>query len=202
MEKNKPAELDIQWMLALQNGDESALQALIQAYQHRLLSLAYRFLQNRADAEEAVQEVFIKVYRARHRYQPGAKFSSWLYTIANRVCLNRLRYQKRHPVRHLEEMTAEQEEAGSENWEQRIPDPKARNGQSAVEALELEERVRNAVAELQPEERMALILDHWEGLPHKEIGEVLGKTVPAIKSILFRARARLKIKLMDYLSKE
>ncbi len=188
---------DVTLIRRWQAGEEAALTALVDKYRERVRAVAYRFLQNQTEAEDIAQETFIRLVQARDRYAPRAKFSSYLFTIANHLCLNALRHRKRHPTQSMDAPVSEEADAPARQW----ADASAK---SAVQVLEEEERlvmVRQAVDSLPPDERMALILDHWEEQPLEQIAEVLRKSVPAVKSILFRARAKLRISLAAYCQK-
>lgn len=188
---------DQAWIERWQGGDETAFTALVEKYRERVRAVAYRFMQNQAEAEDIAQDTFIRLVQARERYRPKAKFSSFLFTIAHNLCLNALRHRKRHPTQSMDAAVSAEEDAPARQW----ADPSA---VPAVQVLEDEERavmVRKAVDQLPPDERMALILDHWEDQPLEEIAEVLRKSVPAVKSLLFRARAKLRISLAAYCQK-
>jgi len=181
-------------MLRWQAGEENVFELLVEKYQRRVLAVAYRFLLNRAEAEDVAQEAFLKLYLARDRYQAKAKFSSFLFTIVNRLCLNVLRRRRRHPMTPLDSGPSDFEESNLRQWK----DP---NAVSAIQDLETQERhnlLLQAVDSLSPEERMAVILDHWENMSFEAIGAILHKSVSAVKSILFRARAKLRDKLAAY----
>jgi RNA polymerase sigma-70 factor, ECF subfamily len=185
---------DLTWIDRWQGGEEAAFTALVEKYRERVRAVAYRFLLNQAEAEDIAQETFIRLFQARDRYRPKAKFSSFLFTITHRLCLNTLRHRKRHPTQSMDAPVSADPEAPARQWS----DPAAL---SAVQVLEDEERlvmVRQAVDNLPPDERMALILDHWEDQPLEQIAEVLRKSVPAVKSLLFRARAKLRTSLAKY----
>lgn len=191
--RDEDADLVRRW----QAGEETAFTALVEKYRERVRAVAYRFLQNQAEAEEIAQETFIRLIQARDRYQPRAKFSAYLFTITNHLCLNTLRHRKRHPTQSMEAQVSGEADAPAQQW----ADPAAR---PAVQVLEDEERmvmVRQAVDQLPPDERMALILDHWEDQPLDEIAKVLGKSMSAVKSLLFRARAKLRTSLAAYYQK-
>ncbi len=188
-----------QLMLHFREGDESAFETLVEFYKSRVVGVAYRFLQNSEEARDAAQEAFLKMYCARDKYHPGTSvFASWLYTIVNRVCLNILRHRRRHPVQRLEpEFGTEGGRSGRQLADSRVGD-----AMLTLLRTETQVAVRKVVAELPETERMAVILDQWEEMSLAEIGRVLDKSVSAVKSILFRARAKLKIKLAGYLDQE
>jgi RNA polymerase sigma-70 factor (ECF subfamily) len=199
MDKKVLIDEHVQLMLRFQAGDESAFETLVEFYKSRVVGVAYRFLQNPEEARDAAQEAFLKMYCARQKYEPGTSvFASWLYTIVNRVCLNILRHRRRHPVQRLEP------EFGTEGGKsgQQLEDSRAEDAMLTLMQAETQAAVRKVVAGLPETERMAVILDQWEEMSLAEIGLVLDKSVSAVKSILFRARAKLKIKLAGYLDQE
>ncbi|MCD4814136.1 RNA polymerase sigma factor [bacterium] len=198
MEKMTQKDEHVQWMLAFQAGDLQAFDKLVQAYRRSVMAIAYRFLQNKEDAEDAAQETFVKMYKAKMRYKPGNKFSSWLFTILNHVCLNMIRYRKRHATTSMDKSL---NEAG-DSLSNHLPDQKAVLASDRVEQDEANQMVRKVIGELSADERMALILDHWEDKSMAEIAEIVNKSVPAVKSLLFRAKAKCRIKLKGYLDWE
>ena len=89
---------DVELMLATQSGDEEAFSELVLRHRTAIVNLTHRYLRNRADADDLAQEVFVKVYRARKRYRPEAKFTTWLYRVAVNACLNEVRNRKNRPT--------------------------------------------------------------------------------------------------------
>ncbi len=183
-------------MQKFQAGDEAAFEQLVEAYKRRVLAVAYRFLQNQQEAEDVTQEAFFRMFRSRDKYRAEGKFSSWLFTIVNRLCLNLLRSRKRHPQESLRLEESEYADQAPRQWE----DKSAPQAAEMLETEETREMVRRAVQGLSPDERMAIILDHWESMSLEMISQVLNKSVGAVKSILFRARAKLRVKMAAYLS--
>ncbi len=197
MPANPETDPHIQLMLRVQQDDEAAFTELVGLYQRRVVGVAYRFLQRLPEAEEAAQETFLRVYQARKKYRPSLKFSSWIFTITHRVCLNLLRHRRRHPAVSLD-AAADGEGRGRPL---QVADPKAGNAEAEMAGAESRLQVQQAVAELPEVERMALILEQWEDLSLREIGGVLHKSTSAVKSILFRARAKLRVRLAPYLER-
>lgn len=175
-----------------QAGDESAFTLVVERYQKRVMAVAYRMLFNRAEAEEAAQEAFFRLYRAKYRYRPSAKFSSYLFTIVHRICLNVLRRRK-HAMVSLDSITTDASTGGAPQW----TDPKATPPAQTLDTRERSDLVVEAIGRLSPEERMAVVLDYWEDMSFESIGAVLHKSVPAVKSLLFRARGKLKAQLQS-----
>jgi len=166
----------VQLMLSFQAGDESAFAALVDHYKARVVAIAYRFLQNQEEAEDAAQEVFLRVYRARKTYRFGPRFSSWIFTIVNRVCLNKLRHCRRHPTISLGSLVVSEDSSS----ERQLEDQQAENAINHLVQTEKQQMVQQAVLELSEQERMAVILDYWEDMSLEMIGEVLNKSIPAV----------------------
>lgn len=177
---------DVELMLALKAGDENAFTELVNRHRDAVVNLAYRYLGNRTDAEDLAQEVFLKVHRARSRYEPAAKFTTWLYRVAANACLNEVRDRRRRPTFAAGE----------------LDDPPAEGAASPVEEAErgeLRERVRAALAELPERQRLALLLNKFHGLGYEEMADSLGMSVPAVKSLLVRARENVRRLIEPYL---
>jgi RNA polymerase sigma-70 factor (ECF subfamily) len=177
-------------MFRVQRGDDTAFGLLMQRHHARLLNLAWRYFGDRAAAEDAVQETFLKVYQARERWRPDAPLQAYLLRVASNVCLSVLR---RHKPLSLDEGPDGAEETRGRT------DPHAVQPDQASEQSELHRRVREAVAALPDRQRMAIVLNKFEGLDYEQVAEHLGLTVPATKSLLHRARMVLKDVLERYL---
>lgn len=167
---------DAERMLRFASGDEAAFDELVRRYGQKLLAFADRFFHNRARSEETVQEVFLRVFEARKRYQPRARFSTWIYTIATRLCLNELR--RRRP--EAQAGGSEAEMFGSASPAQEL------------EAARLARSVQRAVDELPENQRAALLLSRFEDKSYAEIAKILDVSEGAVKSLLFRATDELR----------
>ncbi|MEN8162101.1 MAG: RNA polymerase sigma factor, partial [Myxococcota bacterium] len=137
--------------------------------------------------------VFLRVIRARRRYRPSARFSTWLYRIAFNLCANE-RERRSSGERSLETLAGGAGEAGIEGS---VPEPSTR-----LEKEDLVRAVRAAIAALPERQRMALILARYDELPYVEIAQVLDTTEKAIKSMIHRAREKLRASLAPYLQEE
>jgi len=189
----------VQWMLAYQRGDEAAFDHLVEAYSGQLFALFTRFLGPVPEREDLVQEAFLRVIRARARYEPSARFSTWLYRIAFNLSVNQT--QRADPEQALDG------EGGDG-----LPDDAAttRNALSAhdsdpAQALErgdVVSAVRAAIGGLPEAQRMALILAKYEEMPYAEIAIVLRSSEKAIKSMVHRARENLRARLAPFLQQE
>ncbi len=185
---------DGELMARVRRGDQAAYRALYEKHLAAVARYAARFTGNPARADELAQDVFLQVYRARERWEPRAKFTTWLYTIAHNLCLNEVRrFDYRGRLDPLETPDGEPVE---------LPDPRAEAGDARVSGLELEERLRALLVELPETQRTALLLSRVEGLRYEEIGDVLGCTEQAVKSLIFRATRRLKEGLKEWIQDE
>jgi RNA polymerase sigma-70 factor (ECF subfamily) len=187
---------DAALMQAFQRGDESAFEQLVERHRARVLRLAYRYLGNEAAAEDLAQEAFLRVYRARHRWQPKAKFSTWLYRVTANACLNELRARR---VRKAVEATAPTGPSGEPLFE--AVDEKTAAPDQALLHLETATVVREAVQKLPDDQRLVVVLNKYEGLSYRELADAMNRSVPAIKSLLVRARENLRKQLEPYLSR-
>ena len=185
---------DIRLMLRVRDADDRAAFAeLVERYHARLVAVLHHLVGHPDEADDLAQEVFLRVYRTRARYTPRAKFATWLFTIANNLALNTLRDRKRRPVVPLDP-------ASSGPWPTAAlvadrADPPAHRMQQA----ELADVVRRALDQLNDRQRMAIVLNKFVDMNYAEIAEVMGLSTKAVKSLLSRARARLRECLLPYI---
>src|SRR5437868_4393508 len=183
-------------MLQVREGDAAAFTELVLRYQNRLLTVLEHLVGNREQAEDLAQEVFVRVFKARERYTPEAKFSTWLFTIANNIASNALRSRSRRREVGVPEGN------GAESTPLSLDQlAKAASGAMPTRALdraEQAEMVRSAVASLNERQRMALLLAKFEGMSYQDIAQTMDLSVQAIKSLLSRARVNLKELLTPY----
>lgn len=180
-------------MLRVQAGDREAFRTLFEKHAPAVARFAAGFVGSAARADELAQDAFLRVYRTRASYEPRAKFSTWLYTIAHNLCLNEIR---RHDYRTRVDPDADRE-GDDPAWDP--TDPAPREGESHLAQRELEERVAELIRELPGAQRTALVLSRVEELRYQQIGEILGCSEQAVKSLIFRATQRLKAGLKGYL---
>lgn len=167
------------WVEAARGGDRRAFSQLVEAYMRPVYNLTYRMLGNAQEAEDAAQETFLRAWSRMEQYNVEHKFSTWLFSIANHYCIDRLR--KRRTVQ-----VSIDDNPVLENLHDDDPLPE----QSSLRREQMVE-VQQLMAQLEPDYRTPLVLRYWEDLSYEEIAVTLGLTVPAVKSRLFRARQRM-----------
>ncbi len=185
---------DVRLMQLIARGDTAALEELIGRHQPLVLGTVARMLGSNSDVEDIAQQVFVRVWRSAPRYQPRAKFTTWLLKITRNLVFNEMRRTKRHahvPV---------QPEPDAE--EIPIRDESVSEPDAALLERELQEAIEKAIVDLPETQRMAVVLRRYEDLSYEDIAEVLSLSVPAVKSLLFRARTELRLKLANYLKAE
>jgi RNA polymerase sigma-70 factor (ECF subfamily) len=189
---------DVRLMLRVREGDAGAFEALVQKHQTRLVMVLEHLVGDRTQAEDLAQDVFLRVYKARQRYVPTAKFSTWLYTITHNVASNSIRKSSRRkevnlvsspsgsiPIRPLDTMAKDK----SNLMPTRLADQKEMSGM-----------ILEAIQSLGPRQRMAMLLSKFEGMSYNEIAEAMELTPQAVKSLLSRARSNLRDILEPYLN--
>jgi RNA polymerase sigma-70 factor (ECF subfamily) len=184
-------------MLQVRDDNASAFEELVERYQQRLVSLMSHLVGHRDMAEDLAQDVFMRVYRARKRYEPGSKFSTWLYTIAHNVASNALRSLSRR--REINLVASESGEFHGNPIDAAALAASGLMPTRQLDKAELSEVVKLAVAALNERQRMAVLLNKFEHLSYEEIAEVMELSPSAIKSLLSRARANLRDVLTPYL---
>ena len=195
-------EQDIIWMMRVRGGDRQAFGELVECHQQRVVGTVARMLgSDSADAEDIGQQVFLRVWKSAARYEPSAKFTTWLYTITRNLVFNELRRRKHRPVVSLEsEPPHDHTGRDSGDSSARFEDSLAPSPDATLLQVELQEAINTAIAGLPETQRLALVLRRYEELSYEEIAAVLNLTVPAVKSLLFRARVLLREKLARYLN--
>ncbi len=166
-------------MLRVKDGEEEALAELIDRWQNPLINFFYRSLSSRADAEDLAQTVFIKLYGAASRYEPKARFSTYLFHIARRVLLNEFRRRGRKPV-HL---------FAPEDL------PSASTTDPEIKMFELEEIFQRGLLQMPENHRTAILLLHQQQLSYAEIASIMNASESLVKTWIFRARQLLREEL-------
>jgi RNA polymerase sigma-70 factor, ECF subfamily len=192
------ADPDVRLMLQVRGDDARAFEELMLRYQTRVVSLLAH-LTGRPDlAEDLAQDVFLRIYRARKRYVPGAKFSTWLFTIAGNVASNAQRSRAR---RHEVNLPSSPGDSSSMPIESMAVAASGLMPTRQLDKSELREAVQHAIQTLGERQRMAVLLAKFEHFSYAEIAEVMDLSPEAVKSLLSRARGRLREVLEPYLSR-
>jgi RNA polymerase sigma-70 factor, ECF subfamily len=181
---------DAELMARAARGDMSAFEQLVERHQALVVGTVSRMLGNNSDVEDIAQQVFIRVWKSAPRYTATAKFTTWLLTITRNLVFNEARRRKRHPVNTFDVHEAENARSTNDNGP-RVPDEALLEG-------ELQMAIDMAIRALPEKQRLAVVLRRYEGKSYEEIGEVLNLSVPAVKSVLFRARTQLRDALKRY----
>ena len=183
-------------MLQVQADDAEAFEELTRRFQNRLLKVMEHLVGNADQAQDLAQEVFMRVFRSRKSYIPGAKFSTWLFTIANNVASNALRNRSRRKEINLS--PTQNEENGVQSLETMAKDASGLMPTRQLEKQEQANVVQEAMNTLNDRQRMALLLCKFEHMSYQQIAETMDLSVQAIKSLLSRARNNLKLALQPY----
>ena len=182
-------------MLRVKRGDRAAFEELVVKYQQPIVNLMGRMLGDPVEAEDLAQGAFVQVFRFAHRYRDSAKFSTWLYTIARNLCLNELRRRSRHPAESLD---AAQPDDASQPLHA-VADAREPAAPDRLLRRELEQKVQEALDALPANQRLAVLLCREEDVSYEEIARIVGCSLSATKSLIFRGRETLKQRLKPYL---
>jgi RNA polymerase sigma-70 factor (ECF subfamily) len=187
---------DVGLMLQVRDDNAAAFEELVARYQRRLLTVLAHLVGNHQQAEDLTQEVFLRMYRARKSYEPGARFSTWLFTIAHRVAANSLRDRSRR--REVALRPGDSDPRGSRPSGKTL---QASSGQMPARQLDKAEMcqiVRMSLDALNERQRMAVLLSKFEEMSYADIAAVMEVSLPAVKSLLSRARENLREVLQPY----
>jgi len=167
------------------SGDSDAFRLLVEQHSHAIFRLAYRMTGNEQDAEDVVQETFLRAYRQLDKYEARSSFSTWLFRIASNYSLDLIRMRKRHEDRRERGTSEERDILDTVAMDTPGPDRVVYGGQ-------VKDRVNAALNQLSAQERTAFVLRHFEGLSIDEIGKALGTGTNATKHSIFRAVQKLR----------
>jgi len=182
----------------VKTGDYRAFESLVTRYESKVYRLAIRMLRNPQDAEDALQETFLQVYRGLPGFEGRSTFSTWLFRLATNACLMKIRHRATEPSKllPLEDYFPLQEQGEVPQMVDWADRP-----EEALLSKESREKMMEALEKLPPEYRAVFILRDMEGFSNAETGETLGMSVAAVKSRLHRARLALRGMLSDYFEK-
>ena len=190
--RKQRAPADEELLKRVNEGDTVAFDMIVKKYKLRLLNFVYRFLGNRDQAEELVQETFLRVFRERKNHARISNFSTWIFTIAGNLAKSELRRRKRWRFFSLDQPESD------EGTEFEIPDESQRPDDLAHDRM-IERAVTRAMDTLSPKYREAVILRDIQGFAYEEIAEIIGCPVGTVKSRVNRARLRLQEELKDWM---
>jgi RNA polymerase sigma-70 factor (ECF subfamily) len=190
---------DVRLMLQVRDGSAAAFEELMLRYQVRLVTVLEHLVGRRGQAEDLAQEVFLRVYRSRERYSPEAKFSTWLFTIANNVALNARRSKSRRREVHVE--PADSSGLGGAPLDQMALAASGQMPARQLDKTEMRDVVRLAVGTLNERQRLAVLLSKFEEMSYADIAEAMEMSPQAVKSLLSRARENLRVVLEPYLQR-
>jgi len=181
-------------MNCVKQGDMDAFECLVEAHQAKVIGTVAKMLGDVGDAEDVAQQVFTRVWSSAARYEPSARFTTWLFTIARNLAFNELRRRNRRPASSLDSEAAE--------CAFQVQDSHAKLPSNILIEEETAAAIQKAIDALPPVQRMAVILRRYQDVSYEEIGKILDLSVPAVKSVLFRARTELREQLRDFLGDE
>lgn len=177
-------------VMRLRQRDEAAFTQMVRQYQGRVFGLVYRMLNDRAEAEDLAQEVFVTVFKAIDSFRGDSSFSTWLYRIATNHCRNRIKYLgRRHHNRQVDIQDARETEFDGRMHEP-VPAPDRQ-----LEGEQLAHIIEHAMQEIDADHREVLVLRDVEQLSYEEIAAILDVAEGTVKSRLFRARAALRTRI-------
>lgn len=188
---------DLADLHALQRGEDSALNRVIERWERRLFAFAWRYVRNSTDAQDLVADVFVRFYQQRHRLAEDTKVAAWLFTALANLCRNHHRWRSRHPAYSLTGTAEPGNGAVSYEIAADAPLP--------IQALEHKERLAAlgaAIDRLPPDLKLTLLLHHYERLSYREIAAITGCSEAGIDTRLYRARAKLRAALRPLLERE
>ena len=176
-------------------GNRHAFEVLINRHQRSVLNFIFRFLGNRADAEDLTQEVFLRVWKAAGTYKPDAKSTTWLYRIATNLCINRqhaIRIRRLFVQSHIQEQIQNSKDSSIIGESAGILSPEER-------LIDSEQSVRllNALNELPTSQRVAIVLRIYDEMSYQEIAQIMDRSVSSVDSLLIRAKKNLHRKLVE-----
>ncbi len=183
------ARSDVQLMLDVKAGDNESFELLLQKYRTPLVSFLFRMVRDQATAEDLAQEVFLRVYRARNKYAPNAKFTTWLFRIATNLALNALRDGRYRQMEVSLDQSGQDERPAID-----LPDRQPGVEQQLM-ARDRVALIRHAIQGLPEKQRAAVLLHKYHELDYDEIARILECSESALKSLLFRAYETLRVRL-------
>jgi RNA polymerase sigma-70 factor, ECF subfamily len=181
-------ERDAELMLRVRDGDQASFGLLLEKHRSPVIHFLDRMVQNQAVAEELAQEAFLRVYKSRARYEPTAKFTTWLFRIATHVALNWIRDGRN------EKQQASLDQESPDGTARQVADRSRTAEQELVYQVKLRE-VRQAIRSLPAKQKAAVMMHKYQEMEYAQIADVLSCSESAVKSLLFRAYESLRVRL-------
>jgi RNA polymerase sigma-70 factor (ECF subfamily) len=179
-------------------GERDAYRILVERHSHNVFRLAYRMTGNQHDAEEVVQEAFLRAYQKLGQFAARANFGTWVYRIAANYSIDRMRQRKKEEARRVEPTSGED---GMENNPMSQVQDAGPTPERLTQSVELRKQMEIALAALSESERTAFVMRHWEGCGIEEIAEVLKSNSGAAKNTVFRAVQKLRQALQPFVGR-
>lgn len=186
----KPSDTEL--LKSFRNGCTGSYEELIQRYNSKVFSLAYRLTRNADDAEEVLQDVFVTVYRKIAGFEGKASFSSWIYRVTVNAALMKLRKRRQNRSVGIEDILPDYRNSAL------LKGAQTQEADNLLERAQLSEALEEAIAKLPDEYRPVFVLRDVDGLTSKEVGKILELTIPAVKSRLHRSRLMLRRRLLQF----
>jgi RNA polymerase sigma-70 factor (ECF subfamily) len=177
-------------------GERDAYRVLVERHSQYVYRLAFRMTGNREDAEEVVQEAFLRAYQKLSQFAGNANFGTWVYRIAANYAIDRLRQRKSEDSRREQPRPATENEPEADpltNFKDSAPSPERLAGSAQLAA-----KMKAALETLTPAERTAIVMRHWDGCGIEEISAVLKSSTTATKNTVFRAVQKLRLALKPF----
>lgn len=193
LERARAEREDAEWMEAYKRGDARAFERLVGRHKKPVYNFCFRMLGERAAAEDALQEVFLRVVRSAKDWEKNAKFTTWLYTIARNHCIDALRKAGYRKTASLDQTLGESEEGST--LADRMSDDESVTPDRGAESLRLRGKLAAAIASLSDEQREVFVMREYAGMPFKDIATVVGVPENTVKSRMRYALEHLRAQL-------
>jgi len=179
-------------------GERDAYRILVERHSQHVFRLAYRMTGNQHDAEEIVQEAFLRAYQKLGQFAARANFGTWVYRIAANYAIDRMRQKRKEEARRVESPATDE---GMDNDPVSKIHDAAPTPERLTQSLELRKHMEIALAALSESERTAFVMRHWEGCGIEEIAAVLKSSSGATKNTVFRAVQKLRLALQPFVGR-
>ena len=186
-------EFDKVLVRRMSGGDELAFEEFVNRYQDKILNLIYRYTHSRSDAEELVQDVFLKVWHTASSFRAESKVFTWIYRIAVNLSINHLK-KKKNVVESLDKPMV----LYTGEVRKQVSAPDNLQPDYILEQKEAKLLIENVIQKLPPNQKIAFILSKYEDHSYNEIAEIMKISLPTVKSLLFRAKQNLEKALLPF----